>query len=223
MGNYKEGYDFTAMILYDYFRSSAAYRVRIALNLKGLAATGRSIHLRKGEQRAKDYLEVNPQGLVPTLVVDGARLTQSLAIIEYLEEKHPSPPLLPKNAEDRAWVRAIALAIACDIHPLNNTRVLKYLERELQVDEAHRDDWYRHWVRQGFEAIESQLAARGTGAFCFGDAPTLADVCLVPQVANAGRVKLPMEPYPRIRAVNSACLALPAFDRARPEVHPDAE
>jgi maleylpyruvate isomerase len=160
---------------------------------------------------------------VPTLVVDGAPLTQSLAIIEYLEEKHPLPPLLPGSAEDRAWVRAIALAIACDIHPLNNLRVLKYLDRELQVDEPKRDEWYRHWVRQGFEAIESQLAARAAGAYCFGDAPTLADICLVPQVANAGRVKLPMEPYPRIRAVNAACLALPAFDRARPEVHPDAE
>ncbi len=133
MGNYKEGYDSTAMVLYDYFRSSAAYRVRIALNLKGLAATHRSIHLRKGEQRAAVYLEVNPQGLVPTLVVDGTSLTQSLAIIEYLEEKHPSPALLPKDAADRAWVRAIALAIACDIHPLNNLRVLKYLDRELQA------------------------------------------------------------------------------------------
>jgi maleylacetoacetate isomerase len=223
MRNYKEGYDSTAMILYDYFRSSAAYRVRIALNLKGLPATSRSIHLRKGEQRASGYLDVNPQGLVPTLIVDGARLTQSLAIIEYLEEKHPSPPLLPGNAEDRAWVRAVALAIACDIHPLNNLRVLRYLDRELRVDEPKRDEWYRHWVRQGFEAIESQLAARASGAFCFGDSPTLADICLVPQVANAGRVKLPMEPYPRIRAVNAACLALPAFDRARPEVHPDAE
>jgi len=211
------------MVLYDYFRSSAAYRVRIALNLKGLAATHRSIHLRKGEQRAAVYLEVNPQGLVPTLVVDGTSLTQSLAIIEYLEEKHPSPALLPKDAADRAWVRAIALVIACDIHPLNNLRVLKYLDRELQVDEPKRDEWYRHWLRQGFEAIESQLAARATGAFCFGASPTLADICLVPQVANAARVKLPMEPYPRIRAVNATCLALPAFDRARPEVHPDAE
>jgi maleylacetoacetate isomerase len=211
------------MVLYDYFRSSAAYRVRIALNLKGLAATHRSIHLRKGEQRAAVYLEVNRQGLVPTLVVDGTSLTQSLAIIEYLEEKHPSPALLPKDAADRAWVRAIALAIACDIHPLNNLRVLKYLDRELQVDEPKRDEWYRHWLRQGFEAIESQLAARATGAFCFGASPTLADICLVPQVANAARVKLPMEPYPRIRAVNATCLALPAFDRARPEVHPDAE
>jgi maleylacetoacetate isomerase len=211
------------MVLYDYFRSSAAYRVRIALNLKGLAATHRSIHLRKGEQRSDGYLEVNRQGLVPTLVVDGTSLTQSLAIIEYLEEKHPSPALLPKDAADRAWVRAIALAIACDIHPLNNLRVLKYLDRELQVDEPKRDEWYRHWLRQGFEAIESQLAARATGAFCFGASPTLADICLVPQVANAARVKLPMEPYPRIRAVNATCLALPAFDRARPEVHPDAE
>jgi maleylpyruvate isomerase len=211
------------MILYDFFRSSAAYRVRIALNLKGLTAASRPIHLRKGEQRASDYLEVNPQGLVPTLVVDGTRLTQSLAIIEYLEEKHPSPPLLPEDAEDRAWVRAVALSIACDIHPLNNLRVLKYLDRELHIDEPKRDEWYRHWVRQGFDALEPQLAARATGAFCFGAAPTLADICLVPQVANSQRLKMPLEPWPRIAAVNAACLAHPAFDRARPEVHPHAE
>lgn len=211
------------MILYDFFRSSAAYRVRIALNLKGLSAERRYIHLRRGEQRAADYLAVNPQGLVPTLVVDGATLTQSLAIIEYLEEKHPSPPLLPKNAADRAWVRSVALSIACDIHPLNNLRVLNYLERELQADEPRRNEWYRHWIQEGFAALEAQLAARASGAYCLGDSPTVADVCLVPQVANAARLKVPMEPYPRIRAINDACLALPTFDRARPQNQPDAE
>jgi maleylpyruvate isomerase len=211
------------MLLYDYFRSSAAYRVRIALNLKGLAYEHRSIHLRKGEQRAAGYLGVNPQGLVPTLVVGNVRLTQSLAIIEYLEERHPQPPLLPEGPEEKAFVRAIALAIACDIHPIDNTRVIQYLQRELQVDDAKRDDWYRHWIRLGFDAIEKQLASRPGAQFCFGDTPTLADICLVPQVANAGRVKLALDPWPRIRAANDACLALPAFDRARPENHPDRE
>ena len=211
------------MLLYEYFRSSAAYRVRIALNLKGLAYDHRSIHLRKGEQRAADYLGVNPQGLVPTLVIGNVRLTQSLAIIEYLEERHPLPPLLPEGAEDRAWVRAIALTIACDIHPIDNTRVIAYLEQKLHVDEAKRNEWYAHWIRLGFDAIETQLGSRPAARFCFGGTPTLADVCLVPQVANAGRVKLDMSAWPRIRAINEACLALPAFDRARPENHPDRE
>ena len=211
------------MLLYEYFRSSAAYRVRIALNLKGLAYDHRSIHLRKGEQRAADYLGVNPQGLVPTLVIGNVRLMQSLAIIEYIEERHPLPPLLPEGPEDKAWVRAIALTIACDIHPIDNTRVIQYLEQRLQVDEAKRNDWYGHWIRLGFDAIEAQLGSRPAGRFCFGDTPTLADVCLVPQVANAGRVKLDMSAWPRIRAINEACLALPAFDRARPENHPDRE
>jgi len=211
------------MILHDYFRSSAAYRVRIALNVKGLEADRRFVHLRKGEQRAAGYLALNPQGLVPTLVVDGTPLTQSLAIIEYLEETHPQPRILPSDAKERAWVRSIALAIACDIHPLNNLRILKYLDRVLQIDEPRRDEWYRHWVEEGFAAIEPQLAARAQGTLCLGDTPTLADICLVPQVANAHRLKVPMEPYPRIRAINEACLRLPAFDRARPENQPDAE
>jgi maleylacetoacetate isomerase len=210
------------MILYSYWRSSAAYRVRIALNLKGLQAEQRHVHLRRGEQRAAAYREINPQGLVPTLVVGERHLAQSLAIIEYLEERHPLPPLLPPAAEDRAWVRSIALAIACDIHPLDNTRVMTYLEAQLGLDATARDTWYKHWIREGFDAIEQQLAAR-PAKFCIGDAPTLADVCLVPQVANARRVKLDLAPWPRIRAVNEACLALPAFDRARPEVQPDAE
>jgi maleylpyruvate isomerase len=212
------------MILHGYFRSSAAYRVRIALNLKGLEAEQRSVHLRRNEQRAPGFLAVNPQGLVPALVLDdGTALTQSLAIIEYLEERHPAPPLLPQGAEDRAFVRAIALAIACDIHPLNNLRVLRYLESACGVDEPKRNEWYRHWIDEGFAAIEPQLASRAVGRFSLGNTPTLADICLVPQVANAGRLKIPMDPYPRIRAVNEACLALPAFDRAQPAAQPDAE
>jgi maleylpyruvate isomerase len=211
------------MILYDYFRSSAAFRVRIALNLKGLEAERHFVHLRKGEQRGAQFLGKNPQGLLPVLEADGATLTQSLAIIEYLEEKYPQPPLLPRGAADRAWVRAMALSIACDIHPLNNTRVLKYLDRVLGLEEAKRNEWYRHWVGEGFIALESQLAARATGAFCLGDAPTVADVCLVPQVANARRLDMALDPFPRIRAIDAACLALPAFDRARPENNPDAE
>jgi maleylpyruvate isomerase len=210
------------MLLYDYFRSSAAFRVRIALNIKGLAADRRYIHLRKGDQRKPEYLAENPQGLVPTLVVGERRLTQSMAIVEYLDERHPLPPLLPQGPEDRAWVRSIALAIACDIHPLNNLRVLRHLQK-LGIDQAGRDAWYAHWIDAGFSAIEPQLAARGTGRFCFGDSPTIADVFLVPQVANAGRVNLPMDPYPRIRAINAACLALPAFDSAQPSRQPDAE
>jgi maleylpyruvate isomerase len=211
------------MILYDYFRSSAAYRVRIALNLKGLSTERRFVHLRRGEQREAAYLELNPQGLVPMLVIGHRRLTQSLAIIEYLDEKYPTPPLLPAGPEDRAWVRAIALAIACDIHPLNNLRVLQYLGNALGIEEPRRDEWYRHWIVEGFGAIEKQLEERGAHPFCFGDEPTLADVCLVPQVANSRRLRVPLDPYPRIRAIEAACLARPEFDRARPENNPDAE
>jgi maleylpyruvate isomerase len=211
------------MILYDYFRSSAAYRVRIALNLKGLSAERRFVHLRRGEQRAAEYLALNPQGFVPMLVVGARRLTQSLAIIEYLDEKYTAPPFLPAGPEDRAWVRSVALAIACDVHPLNNTRVLKYLSRSLGLDEPRRDEWYRHWVREGFAALETQLASRAEGPLCLGDAPTLADICLVPQVANARRLDVDMAPYPRIASINDACLALPAFAAAHPDAQPDAE
>jgi len=210
------------MILYDYFRSSAAFRVRIAMNLKGLTAERRYIHLRKGDQRTPEYLKVNPQGLVPLLVVGDRRLAQSLAIIEYLDERHTSPPLLPVGAEDRAWVRSIALTIACDIHPIDNLRVLQYLKKSLDIDEPRRDEWYRHWIREGFKAIEAQLAER-PARFCFGDAPTLADVCLVPQVFNAARLDVDMGPYPRIRAVHEACMAVPAFADAQPSKQPDAE
>jgi len=211
------------MRLHDYFRSSAAFRVRIALNLKGLAAGRDFIHLRKGEQRSPAFLAVNPQGLIPVLTEGEQAFTQSLAIIEYLDETHPRPPLLPDTAAGRARVRAIAQAIACDIHPINNLRVLQYLEREFAVDAAGRDKWYRHWIAEGFQALEPQLAARAHGAFCEGDAPTLADICLVPQVANAQRFKVPLESFPRIRSINAACLALPAFADALPDRQPDAE
>jgi len=211
------------MILYDYFRSSAAFRVRIALEVKGLKPERRFIHLRKGEQRDPGYLALNPQGLVPLLVAGGQRIAQSLAIIEYLDEAHPAPPLLPASAEERAWVRSVALAIACDIHPLNNLRVLKYLEASLHADEGARDLWYRHWIRAGFDALEPVLAARASGRHCLGDSPTLADVCLVPQVFNAQRFKIPLDPWPRIRSINEACLALPAFAAALPANQPDAE
>jgi maleylacetoacetate isomerase len=210
------------MILYDYFRSSAAYRVRIALNLKGLTAERKYIHLRKGDQRGADYRAINAQGLVPTLDLGGVRLTQSLAIIEYLDEKYPEPPLVPRNAEDRAFARAIALSIACDIHPLNNLRILQYLGKQLEVEEPKRDEWYRHWVKEGFDALEKQLAQR-SGPYALGTQPTIADVFIVPQVANANRLKVPMDPYPRINAINEACLKLQAFAEARPEVQPDAE
>ena len=210
------------MLLYDYFRSSACFRVRIALNLKGLTAERRYVHLRKGEQRAPGYLEVNPYGLVPMLVVGGRKMAQSLAIIEYLDEKHPNPPLLPPGPEDRAWVRSIALAIACDIHPLDNTRVLAYLQNELSIGQAARDEWYRHWIRLGFAAIDGQLAERN-GRYCAGDTPTIADVCLVPQVFNARRLDVDLAPYPRIRQVFDALMALPAFADAQPSRQPDAE
>ena len=212
------------MILHDYWRSSAAFRVRIALALKGIEPGRRYVHLRKGEQRAPGHLAKHPLGLVPVLEDGATTLTQSLAILEYLEETHPKPPLLPAKPAERAWVRAVALAVACEIHPLNNLRVLRYLERELRADEAARDRWYAHWVAEGLGAIEKMLAERpGPGPFCLGATPTIADACLVPQVFNAWRFKVPVEPYPLVGAVVEACLALPAFDASRPERQPDAE
>ena len=213
------------MQLYDYFRSSAAYRVRIALNLKGLAPERSFVHLRKGNQRAEEYLALNPQGLVPALALDdGGVLRQSLAIIEYLEETHPQPPLLPRDAVERARVRAIALAIACDIHPLNNLRVLEYLLHTLGVSPQQKDGWYKYWIDVGFEALETQLAReRETGRFCHGDAPTLADVCLVPQLANARRMSVDLSPYPTLTRIEAECLALAAFAAAAPERQPDRE
>lgn len=214
------------MKLYDYFRSSAAYRVRIALNLKGVVPDERTfVHLRMGNQRAQDYLALNPQGLVPALALDdGEVLTQSLAIIEYLDETHPEPPLLPVAPPARARVRGIALAIACEIHPLNNLRVLNYLIGTLGVAREQKDGWYKYWVDVGFEALEKRLSQeRETGVFCHGNAPTLADVCLVPQIANARRFNIDLSPYPTLTRVEAACLALPAFAAAAPERQPDAE
>jgi len=213
------------MKLYDYFRSSAAYRVRIALNLKGVAPERAFVHLRRGAQRADDYLALNPQGLVPSLVTDtGEVLTQSLAIIEWLDEAYREPPLLPSTAAERVRVRALALAIACDIHPLNNTRVLAYLTGTLGATDSQRDGWYRYWCDVGFEALETRLSREpATGAFCHGAAPTLADVCLVPQLANARRVDLDLAPYQTLLRIEAACLALPAFANAAPAKQPDAE
>lgn len=212
------------MILHDYWRSSAAFRVRIALRLKGIETERRFVHLARGEQRAPTYKAKNPQGFVPLLEDGPSMLTQSLAILEYLEETRPEPPILPKDPGGRAWVRAVALAVACDIHPLNNLRVLQYLKRELGADDASRDRWYAHWVAEGLAPIETMLAARpGPGPFCLGAEPTMADICLVPQVFNARRYNVPLEPYPLVRSVTEACLARPAFDLAQPAKQPDAE
>jgi maleylpyruvate isomerase len=214
------------MKLYDYFRSSAAYRVRIALNFKGLTPDDRaSVHLRMGNQRAQDYLALNPQGLVPALEVDDDRvLTQSLAIVEYLNEIQPEPALLPDTPEARARVRAIALSIACEIHPLNNLRVLNYLTGTLGATDEQKNGWYRYWIDVGFEALERQLARdRETGTYCHGDTPTLADICLVPQLANARRFKIDLTPYPTLTRIEAACNKLPAFALAAPARQPDAE
>ncbi|MBF8222531.1 maleylacetoacetate isomerase [Halomonas sp. 328] len=210
--------------LYGYFRSSAAYRVRIALNLKGLAHDQAPVNLVKGEQRGEEYLARNPQGLVPALVTDdGVRLTQSLAICEYLDERYPDPALLPADAAGRARVRALAQSVACEIHPLNNLRVLKYLTGELGLDEAAKMTWYRHWIAEGFAALEAQLSREaGSGDFCHGDTPGLADLCLVPQVFNAERFECDLAPYPRIRRIVANCRALDAFAQAAPEAQPDA-
>jgi maleylpyruvate isomerase len=210
--------------LYGYWRSSAAYRVRIALGLKHIDVEQAFVHLRKGEQRAPEFLELNPMGLVPALIEGETVLTQSLAIIEYLDETHPAPPLLPKSPAERARVRALALAIACDIHPVDNLRVLVYLKREMKQEQAAIDDWYRHWVKMGFDGIEPMLAeSKATGTFCHGDTPGLADICLVPQIANAQRLACDLAPYPTIMRIHAACQALPAFANAAPEKQGDAE
>ena len=213
------------LALYTYFRSSCSYRVRIALALKGLAFEPRYIHLLRdgGENWRPEYRRRNPQGLVPALV-DGRRvLTQSLAIIEYLEERHPHPPLLPTDSRDRAWVRALAQVIACDIQPLNNLRVLDFLDRELGAGEQQVQAWYRHWITEGLHAVEALLdRQRQTGTCCFGDAPTLADVCLIPQVYNALRFHCELEAFPQVRKINEYCAALPAFRAAAPENQADA-
>lgn len=213
------------MKLYTYYRSSAAYRVRIALNLKGLTHEDTFVHLRHKDQRAPDYMAVNPQGLVPTLIDDdNTTIGQSLAILEYLEERYPEPPLLPPSAAGRARVRQLAMIVACDIHPIDNLKVLNFLTEDLGVDEAGRLRWYRHWVDEGFAALEAILANQtATGKFCHGDTPTIADICLVPQVYNAGRFDIDLSPYPTIRRINDTCLDLPAFADAAPDSQPDAE
>ena len=213
------------MKLYSYFRSSAAYRVRIALALKGLEPEFAPVHLVRGEQRGDEFRAKNPQALVPALELDDATvLTQSLAIIEYLDETHPQPPLLPRSPVDRARVRSLALLVACEVHPLNNARVLGYLTKTLGVTDEQRLAWYRHWVALGLEAFERRVAdAPETGRFCHGDTPTLADLCLVPQLFNARRFGSDLAGMPTLSRIESACLALPAFDRARPENQPDAE
>ena len=211
------------MKLYSYFRSSAAYRVRIALNLKGIAYETAPIHLVKdgGHNRRPEYRAVNPQMRVPALVTSsGEVLIQSLAIIDYLDETHPNPPLLPKDPIARARARSLAEIVACDIHPLNNTSPLRYLKRVMHQEQSAIDAWYHHWVTEGFEALEALV---GPGPYCCGSNVTIADICLVPQVYNARRLKVPLDKFPKIVAIDAACLALPAFDRARPENQPDAE
>jgi maleylacetoacetate isomerase len=209
--------------VYTYFRSSAAYRLRIALNLKGLSGDMVSIHLQKegGQNRKPEYRAINPQMRVPALKLDsGEVLTQSLAIIEYLDEVDPQPPLLPRDPVARAKVRALALAIACDIHPLNNTSPLRYLKNVLGQEQSKIDAWYHHWVLEGFEALETMVRP---GPYAFGGEVTLADVCLVPQIYNARRLKVPLDRFPKLVAIDAACAKLPAFEQARPENQPDAE
>ena len=212
------------MKLYNYFRSSASFRVRIALNLKGLPYEYVPIHIARGEHKQAAWSEQLPEGLVPTLELgDGTRLTQSMAIMEYLDETQAGAKLLPTDALGRARVRALSQIVACEIHPINNLRVLKYLVNELKVGEEPKNDWYRHWVRVGLEAFEKQLAAGPSGRFCHGDTPTMADCCLVPQIFNGQRFKADFSGLPRTMAAFEACMALDAFQTAQPSACPDAE
>ncbi|MEW5880197.1 MAG: maleylacetoacetate isomerase [Pseudomonadota bacterium] len=212
------------MRLYNAWRSSASFRVRIALNLKGLPFEYVPVHLVKGEQFVAAFTALNPSQLVPVLEHDGHALTQSLAIIEYLEEKYPQPPLLPHDPLERAYVRSVALAIACDIHPLNNLRVLRYLVKTLGVSEEAKNAWYRHWVEQGLAQLEARLVAeRRTGRYAFGNEVTIADVCIVPQIFNAQRFDCRLDHVPTIMRIFDACMKLPAFVDAQPAKQPDAE
>lgn len=214
----------SGLTLHGFFRSSTSFRVRIALNLKGLPYRQETYRLRAGEQRAEQYLALNPQGLVPTLELpDGAALTQSLAILEWLEERHPQPPLLPADATARARVRALSQIIALDIHPLNNLRVLGYLTESFEAEEEALAAWFRHWAGLGFEAFEAELRhSSATGRFCHGDEVSLADVCLVAQSINNRRFQVDETPYPTIRRIVASCLELPEFEAALPANQPDA-
>lgn len=214
------------MKLYSYFRSSAAFRVRIALNLKNLDYEIIPIHLVKegGQQHSEKYRALNPQGLVPALENEGHLITQSLAIMEYLEEQFPTPAILPKDPVLKAQSRAVALSIACDIHPIDNLRVLKYLTHELKVTEEQKNTWYVHWITLGFQALEKQLSAVAhLGKFSFGEYPTFADICLIPQISNARRFNMDLTTYPRLLAIEQECLKLPEFISALPANQPDAE
>ncbi len=213
------------MKLYTYFRSSAAYRVRIALNLKGLTPEMVPVHLVRngGEQLSPAYLDLNPNALLPTLIDGDACLTQSLAIIEYLEEVYPEVPVLPQDPVARAQVRAVALTIACDIHPLQNLRVLKYLTKELHVTDEQKNAWYLHWVSTGLASVESMVSQLSAGPFCFGDTPGLADICLLPQLFNARRVNADLSALPNLLRIEDNCQKLSAFQQAAPAMQPDAE
>ncbi len=211
------------MKLYNYFRSSASFRVRIALGIKGLPFEYVSVHIAKGEHKKPEYANLAADTLVPLLDMGADKLSQSMAIIEYLDETHPAPALLPADALGRARVRALAQSIACEIHPLNNLRVLKYLVKELKLDEEAKNAWYRHWVRDGLVSFEKQLAQLPAGKFCYGDTPTLADCCLVPQIFNGQRFNCDFSGLPRTMAAFEACMQLSAFDKAQPKNCPDFE
>lgn len=214
------------MILYSYFRSSAAYRVRIGLNLKGLDYQIKPVHLLKdgGQQHQPDYVQINPVQLLPALDDDGLIITQSLAILEYLDERYPELPLLPKASAERAWARSMAQTVACDIHPLNNLRVLHYLKNELHAQEDARNQWYRHWVQVGLEGLEALVQRHGKKdhSFIFGDTPGIAEICLIPQMFNARRFEIDLSAFPRLLAVEEKCLELSAFQEAAPDRQPDA-
>lgn len=210
------------MKLYSYFRSSAAYRVRIALNLKTLPYETEAVHLVKNEQQLASYRALNPSQLLPTLLDQDQTFTQSLSILEYLEERYPAKALLPKDLVERAKVRAFAQSIACDIHPINNLRVLKYLQNDLAISNEQKTLWYRHWILEGFHSLEMQLQ-HSNGQFCFGSQPTFADCCLIPQVYNAKRFKIDLSAFPKIESIYQHCLTLPAFLNATPEQQPDWE